>query len=228
MPRKTGRANEPAQPAAKETPPPPTAKASRRGTRKTSPREPARESAGTLIDQEPANQAALTTSPISSEHTQEEATPAATRQADLPPTGSGPTQAAPSSLAGLRGSDYVKALAASPHFTLQVPILPAERRGDWERAKGQKIPVTTRQMNHQPDTTSQAWLEREHALAALIIELQRPGATRYDQIDLNGSPARTAIERLSDYMNQARLRTQAQTGKKWSATHIYLIPIEDT
>ncbi len=138
-----------------------------------------------------------------------------------------PKQPAPPSLAGLRGEDYVKALAGQPSSTLQVPLLPNERRGDWERAKGQKIAVTTHQLSAQPGTSSHAWMEREHALAALIIELQRPGATRFDQIDLNGSPAHSAIDHLTDYMNQARLRAQVQTGKKWNAAHIYLVPAED-
>jgi hypothetical protein len=153
--------------------------------------------------------------------------PAALPSASGTPAEEQPAPPAPPSLAGLRGEDYVKALDGQPSLTLQVPLLPNERRGDWERAKGQKIAVTTRQMSVQPGTTSHAWLERDHALAALIIEHQRPGATRFDQIDLNGSPARSAIEHLNDYMNQARLRAQVQTGKKWNAAHIYLVPAED-
>lgn len=159
-----------------------------------------------------------------------EATPptsAAQEPASSAPAEEQSRQPAPPSLAGLRGEDYVKALAGQPSVTLQVPLLPNERRGDWERAKGQKIAVTTRQLSAQPGTSSRAWLEREHALAALIIELQRPGATRFDQIDLNGSPARAAIDHLTDYMNQARLRAQVQTGKKWNAAHLYLVPTED-
>lgn len=130
------------------------------------------------------------------------------------------------SLAGLRGAEYVQALAGQPSTTLQVPLLPVERRGDWERAKGQKIPVTARQL-HQQNGSGISRLEGEHALAALIVELQRPGATRFDQIDLSSSPTRSAIDRLSDYLQQARLRAQVQTGKKWNATHLYLVPVED-
>ncbi len=134
---------------------------------------------------------------------------------------------APASLSGLRGADYVKALSSHPLVTIQVPLLPNERRGDWERAKGIKIRVTTRQLATQEGASANPWLERTHALAALIIELQRPGSTRFDQIDLRGSQTKEAIERLSDYVNQARLRVQAQTGKKWTASQVYLIPQED-
>ena len=165
------------------------------------PPPPAQESAGALIAQEPANQ-------------QDTAAGAA-----QPP-------AVSKSLAGLRGAAYVQALAGQPSTTLQVPLLPVERRGDWERAKGQKIPVTARQL-HQQNGSGTSQLEGEHALAGLIVELQRPGATRFDQIDLNGSPTRSAIDRLSDYLQQARLRAQVQTGKKWNATHLYLVPVED-
>jgi hypothetical protein len=126
---------------------------------------------------------------------------------------------APAALAGLRGEGYVKALKSHPLTTLHVPLLPNERRGDWQRAKGVKIPVITRQFDHA--------LERDHTLAALVIELQRPGATRFDQIDLQSSSVKEAIERLSDYTNQAQLRAQVQTGKKWTASQVYLIPIED-
>lgn len=126
---------------------------------------------------------------------------------------------APAPLAGLRGESYVKSLKGHPLATLEVPLLPQERRGDWERAKGLKIPVIVRQFDHS--------LDRDHALAALVIELQRPGATRFDQIDLRASSIRETIERLSDYTNQARLRAQTQTGKKWTASQVYLIPLED-
>lgn len=134
---------------------------------------------------------------------------------------------APASLSGLRGADYVKALSGHPLATIEVPLLPNERRGDWERAKGIKIRVTTRQLSAPEGASANPWLERAHALAALVIELQRPGATRFDQIDLRGSQTREAIERLSDYINQARLHVQAQTGKKWTASQVYLIPLED-
>jgi hypothetical protein len=134
---------------------------------------------------------------------------------------------APVPLRGLRGEDYVKALSGHPLATIEVPLLPNERRGDWERAKGVKIRVTSRQLNPQEGASANPWLERTHALAALVIELQRPGVTRFDQIDLRGSQAKEAIERLSDYVNQARLRVQAQTGKKWTASQVYLIPLED-
>lgn len=147
-------------------------------------------------------------------------------QQDIPASAS-ESQAAGKSLAGLRGADYVQALADKPNTTLQVPLLPNERRGDWERAKGQKIPVTARAVGQQNGSGASWLVEREHALAALIVELQRPGATRFDQIDLNGSPTRSAIDRLSDYLQQARLRAQVQTGKKWNATHLYLVPVED-
>jgi hypothetical protein len=160
---------------------------------------------------------------------QETTPPPAQESAGAPPaqepTHQGET-AASASLAGLRGAAYVQALAGQPSATLQVPLLPTERRGDWERAKGQKIPVTSRQL-HPQNGSGTSRLEGEHALAALIVELQRPGATRFDQIDLNGSPTRSAIDRLSDYLQQARLRAQVQTGKKWNATHLYLVPVED-
>jgi hypothetical protein len=130
------------------------------------------------------------------------------------------------SLSGLRGEDYVKALSGQQLATIEVPLLPNERRGDWERAKGAKIRVTARQMAGHEGSASR-WLEGAQALAALIIELQRPGVNHFDQIDLHGSPTKDAIERLSDYVNQARLRAQAQTGKKWTASQVYLIPQED-
>ncbi len=137
------------------------------------------------------------------------------------------SKAAPAALSGLHGADYVKALASHPLTTIEVPLLPNERRGDWERARGVKIPVTTRQV-HIQEGSGTPRLDRDHALAALVIALQRPGAARFDQIDLRGRPAKEAIERLSDYVNQARLRAQAQTGKKWTASHVYLIPVEDS
>lgn len=148
-------------------------------------------------------------------------------QEAAPAAGAVQPQSASKSLVGLRGADYVQALAGQPSTTLQVPLLPAERRGDWERAKGQKIPVTARQVSQQNGSGASWLVEREHALAALIVELQRPGASRFDQIDLNGSPTRSAIDRLSDYLQQARLRAQVQTGKKWNAAHLYLVPVED-
>ena len=147
-----------------------------------------------------------------------------TTQEAAPATGAAQPPAAGKSLAGLRGAEYVQALAGQPSTTLHVPLLPTERRGDWERAKGQTIPVTARQIHPQNGSSR---LEGEHALVALIVELQRPGATRFDQIDLNGSPTRSAIDRLSDYLQQARLRAQVQTGKKWNAIHLYLVPTED-
>jgi hypothetical protein len=137
-----------------------------------------------------------------------------------------PNGTAAPSFSGLRGADYIKALTGQPLATIDVPLLPNERRGDWTRAKGVKIRVTSRQLSTSQGTSA-TWLEGAHALAALIIELQRPGATRYDQVDLNGGAAKEAIERLSDYVNQARLRAQAQTGKKWTASQVYLIPLED-
>jgi hypothetical protein len=157
----------------------------------------------------------------------EETTPAP-QPTPATPAGEGAEngKAALPSLSGLRGADYVKALAHHRLTTIEVPLLPNERRGDWERAKGVKIRVTTRQLTGQ-EGTGTLWLERAHALAALVIELQRPGATRFDQIDLRGSQTREAIERLSDYVNQARLRAQAQSGKKWTASQVYLIPLED-
>ncbi len=151
----------------------------------------------------------------------------ASQQPQAAPVGAEDDKAAPASLTGLRGADYVKALSGHRLATIEVPLLPNERRGDWQRAKGVKIPVTTRQVNAQAEAGSAPRLERDHALAALVIELQRPGLTRFDQIDLRGSPTKEAVERLSDYVNQARLRAQAQTGKKWTASHVYLIPIED-
>ena len=179
---------------------------------------PAQESAGALLAQEPANQRDTAAgAPQAAENPQEAASAAGAAQ----------PQSAGKSLAGLRGADYVQALAGQPSTTLQVPLLPAERRGDWERAKGQKIPVTARQVNQQNGSGASWLVEREHALAALIVELQRPGASRFDQIDLNGSPTRSAIDRLSDYLQQARLRAQVQTGKKWNAAHLYLVPVED-
>lgn len=167
----------------------------------------------------------------------EAASNSAPAPAEEPTTGSGgaeagaapapaerePEASAPTALAGLRGEGYVKALKGHPLATLEVPLLPQERRGDWERARGQKIPVTARQFNSGPAH----WLDRDHTLAALVIELQRPGAARFDQIDLRGSSIKETIERLSDYTNQARLRAQAQTGKKWTASQVYLIPVED-
>src|SRR5689334_4392677 len=84
-------------------------------------------------------------------------------------------KAAAPSLSGLRGEDYIKALAGQPLATVDVPLLPNERRGDWTRAKGAKIRVTSRQLSTQEGTSS-AWLEGAHALTALVIELQRPGA----------------------------------------------------
>ncbi len=154
----------------------------------------------------------------------DESAPAAAENAEAQPTSNGKS-AAPS-LSGLRGADYVQALTGQPLTTVDVPLLPNERRGDWTRARGLKIRVTSRQLSTSEGAGS-AWLEGAHALAALVIELQRPGATRYDQVDLKGSAAKEAIERLSDFVNQARLRAQAQTGKKWTASHVYLIPVED-
>lgn len=202
MPRTPKREGEAAQDAASQTTPPPLAQ----------------ESAGALIAQELANQPSTAAGSIKAAENIQEAGPAA--GASQPP-------AASKSLAGLRGADYVQALAGQPSTTLQVPLLPTERRGDWERAKGQKIPVTARQINQQNGSGASWLVEREHALAALIVELQRPGASHFDQIDLNGSPTRSAIDRLSDYLHQARLRAQAQTGKKWNAAHLYLVPVED-
>jgi hypothetical protein len=167
--------------------------------------------------QEPADQPDTAAGSTKATEDKQEAEPAA---------GAAQPPAASKSLAGLRGAAYVQALTDQPSTTLQVPLLPTERRGDWERAKGQKIPVTARQL-HQQNGTGTSRLEGEHALAGLIVELQRPGATRFDQIDLNGSPTRNAIDRLSDYLQQARLRAQVQTGKKWNATHLYLVPVED-
>jgi hypothetical protein len=140
-----------------------------------------------------------------------------------PPEGRENGTAAPAPLAGLRGGDYVKALSSHPTSTLQVPLLPNERRGDWGRARGQKLPVTSR----QTDGTPGHWLERGHALSGVIVALERPGATRYEQISMSNISTREAIDRLSDYLNQTRLRAQAQTGKKWTATHVYLVPAED-
>lgn len=202
MPRTPKRAGETAQDSASQATPP----------------SPAQESAGALIAQEPANQENMAAGALQAEGNTQEAAPT---------TGAPQPQAASKSLTGLRGADYVQALAGQPSTTLQVPLLPTERRGDWERAKGQKIPVTARQVNQQNGSGTSWLVEREHALAALIVELQRPGATRFDQIDLNGSPLRSAIDRLSDYLQQARLRAQVQTGKKWNATHLYLVPAED-
>ena len=160
----------------------------------------------------------------------EETTPGSAPAGEPAEAGEAPTAArgeqeapAPTPLAGLRGVGYVKALKGHPLATLEVPLLPQERRGDWDRAKGQKIPVTARQFNSGPAH----WMDRDHSLAALVIELQRPGAARFDQIDLRGSSLRETIERLSDYTNQARLRAQAQTNKKWTASQVYLIPVED-
>ncbi len=145
--------------------------------------------------------------------------PAASANAEAAPAEAQGEQSAPAPLAGLRGEGYVKALKNHPLTTLHVPLLPNERRGDWQRARGVKIPVTVRQFDHA--------LDRDHTLSALVIELQRPGATRFDQIDLRSSSVKDAIERLSDYTNQAQLRAQAQTGKKWTANQVYLVPIED-
>ncbi len=172
-------------------------KGSRQGSRKAAANEPPAEAADQPADASPA------------------------------PAGGENGKPAPASLTGLRGADYVKALSSHPLATIEVPLLPNERRGDWERAKGVKIRVTTRQLGSQEGPGANPWLERTHALAALVIELQRPGATRFDQIDLRGSQTKDAIERLSDYINQARLRVQAQTGKKWTASQVYLIPLED-
>ncbi|HEY7348686.1 MAG TPA: hypothetical protein VH599_10260 [Ktedonobacterales bacterium] len=153
--------------------------------------------------------------------------PAANEETSDPaPAGAADGQAAPAPLAGLRGAEYVKALSGHRLVSVEVPLIPSERRGDWERAKGVKIRVTTRQAPDQEGTGSPR-LDRDHALTALVIALQRPGATRFDQIDLRGNPAKEAIERLSDYVNQARLRAQAQTGKKWTASQVFLVPIED-
>jgi hypothetical protein len=164
---------------------------------------------------QPAPQANETTT------TPEAAAPAPVESAPTP-TSEG-DKAAPVPLAGLRGEAYVKALSHHPASTLQVPLLPTERRGDWGRAKGQKIPVTSRQLSDAP----LHWLERDHALASVIVALERPGATRYEQIALSSTSTREAIEHLSDYLNQTRLRAQAQTGKKWTAAQVYLIPAED-
>ncbi|HLW02651.1 MAG TPA: hypothetical protein VKT82_28615 [Ktedonobacterales bacterium] len=158
----------------------------------------------------------------------EEPTPAPQQSpADAAGPGAQNGQTPQPALSGLRGAEYVKALGGQQLATIEVPLLPSERRGDWERAKGVKIRVTTRQLAGQEGASANPWLERAHALAALVIELQRPGATRFDQIDLPGSTTREAIERLSDYVNQARLRAQAQTGKKWTASQVYLVPMED-
>ncbi len=157
----------------------------------------------------------------------EETTPAPQQSLATSAGGAENGQTAHPSLSGLHGAEYVKALASHQLATIEVPLLPSERRGDWERAKGIKIRVTTRQLAGQEGTSANPWLERAHALAALVIELQRPGATHFDQVDLRGSPTRDAIERLSDYVNQARLRAQAQTGKKWTASQVYLVPLED-
>ena len=155
----------------------------------------------------------------SPEGTTEEVTP-------TPPAAENGKAPAPS-FSGLRGADYIKAIAGQPLATIDVPLLPNERRGDWTRAKGVKIRVTTRQLPTQEGAASTAWPERAHALAALVIELQRPGASHFDHIDLGGSTTREAIDRISDFVNQARLRAQAQTGKKWTASQVYLIPQED-
>lgn len=156
----------------------------------------------------------------------EEHTPAPQESAATP-GGAENGEAAPASLAGLRGADYVQALKGQSLSSVEVPLLPNERRGDWERAKGVKIRVSMRQAPAREGASGTPWLEGAHELAALVIELQRPGATRFDQLDLGGSSARAAIERLSDHVNQARLRAQAQTGKKWTASQVYLVPIED-
>jgi hypothetical protein len=158
-----------------------------------------------------------------------EETPPAPQQSPATPAGAGAEngQTNQPPLSGLRGAEYVKALGSHQLATIEVPLLPSERRGDWERARGVKIRVTTRHLAGQEAASANPWLERTHALAALVIELQRPGATRFDQIDLRGSQTREAIERLSDYVNQARLRAQAQTGKKWTASQVYLVPQED-
>lgn len=156
----------------------------------------------------------------------EEKTPAPQASAETP-GGKANGEAAPASLAGLRGADYVQALKGQHLASIEVPLLPNERRGDWERAKGVKIRVSMRQAPAPEGASSISWLEGAHELAALVIELQRPEATRFDQLDLRGNSARAAIERLSDHVNQARLRAQAQTGKKWTASQVYLVPIED-
>ncbi len=161
-----------------------------------------------------------------SQETPAEETAPAPQPSSAAPAGTENGKTAPS-LSGLRGADYVKALSSQPLITIEVPLLPNERRGDWERARGVKIRVTSRQLGGQEGTTASLWLERAHALAALVIELQRPGAAHFDQIDLRGASTREVIERLSDYVTQARLRAQAQTGKKWTASQVYLIPLED-
>jgi hypothetical protein len=207
MPKKSESSNHPEETPAKETAPAGDSRGSRKASRNPAASEEPREAA-------PAPDEAASAAPAAQ---QTSATPAAAEN----------TQATPAPLAGLRGADYVKALSSHRLATIEVPLLPNERRGDWERARGQKIRVTTRQVNVQEGNGSSLWRERDHALAALVIELERPGATRFDQIDLRGRPAREAIERLSDYTNQARLRAQAQTGKKWTASQVYLVPIED-
>lgn len=203
MPKNSENRSQPGEAAAEPTP-----ASQAKGSRQSSRKAAANEATSEAVDQ--AASASPTSQPPSAA-----------------PDGGENGKPAPASLTGLRGADYVKALSSHPLATIEVPLLPNERRGDWERAKGVKIRVTTRQLSAQEGTSANPWLERTHALAALIIELQRPGATRFDQIDLRGSQTREAIERLSDYVNQARLRVQAQTGKKWTANQVYLIPLED-
>jgi|GEM_PF-1848498 len=198
--------NQPATPA-EEAPTAPAAKGRRAATHQTT------------ANQEPTQETAPTPAASASAESGRQQ-PAST------PTESANGKAAPAPLTGLRGADYVQALSSHPLDTIKAPILPNERRGDWERAKGQKIPVSMRRLDGQTEIAAR-WLERDHTLAALVIELQRPGATRFDQIDLRGASIKEAIERLSDYTNQTRLRAQAQTGKKWTASQVYLIPIED-
>jgi hypothetical protein len=199
MPKNSEKANQQQEAPAEETAP---AAAAKKRSRK----------APDTTNQEPAEAAPANPAP------QPAPTPAAE-----PENG----KAAPAPLSGLHGADYVKALVGHPLVSVEVPLLPTERRGDWERAKGVKIRVTMRQLSAQPGTSSVLQVERDHALAALVIELQRPGVTRFDQIDLRGSPTREAVDHLSDYTNHARLRAQAQTGKKWTASQVYLIPQED-
>jgi hypothetical protein len=212
MPKKSeNNRQQPEQPAEAETTPVPAAKTGRRSARKSAPaEEPA------PGDAQPAKSPTAAPAASAGDQAPESALPASSENG----------KAAPVPLAGLRGEDYVKALSSYPCITVEVPLLPNERHGDWARARGQKIPVTTRQTGGQ-DGSATNRLEREHVLAALIIALQRPGATRFDQIDLRGRLLREAIERLSDYTNQARLHAQAQTGKKWTPSQVYLIPVED-
>ncbi len=206
MANKSESVNQPATPAEEATTTP-AAKGKRAGARKTD------------ANQEPTPEAAPAPAPAASAERQAD-------QAAPAPVESANGQAKPAPLTGLHGADYVQALSSHPVSSIEIPILPNERRGDWERAKGQKIPVIMRHLGDQTEGATHP-LERDHALAALVVELQRPGATRFDQIDLRGASIKAAIERLSDYTNQTRLRAQVQTGKKWTASQVYLIPIED-